>query len=242
MHPTLTVLLYSTIAAGMAGLGVLPLLAHDRVPGAWIGWAYALASGGMLGAAYLLSTVDSGSPPATAAGAAVGVLFILFTHLATGASLIDLHRPGHYEPGDGYRIALTDTLHSASEGIGIGVAMAVDLRFGIFVALVMGAHNIPEATVLGAVVRDRPARLRTVTGLALAVNITQVLLAVTTFAVLGAAPAALVWLQGFAVGALLTLVFVEMLPDAYRGAGATGIALVASVALSLVVLLGGAIR
>jgi hypothetical protein len=76
----------------------------------------------------------------------------------------------------------------------------------------------------------------------LAVNIAQVLLAVATFAVLGAAPAALVWLQGYAVGALLTLVLVELLPDAYGGAGATSIALVASVALSLVVLFGGAIR
>ena len=242
MHPTLTVLLYSTLAAGMAGLGVLPLLRRERVPGAWIGWAYALASGGMLGAAYLLSAVDSGSPLAMATGASLGVLFILFTHRATKASLVDRHRPDRYEPGDGYRSALIDTLHSASEGVAIGVAMALDLRFGIFLAMVIGVHNIPEATVLGAIVRDRPTRLGTVTGLVLAVNVAQVLLAVATFAVLGAAPAALVWLQGYAVGALLTLVLVELLPDAYRGAGATSIALVASVALSLVVLFGGAIR
>jgi zinc transporter ZupT len=67
----------------------------------------------------------------------------------------------------------------------------------------------------------------------------QVLLAITTYAVIDAAPAALPWALGFAVGALVNLVMIELLPESYRESGPTGIALVASVAMSMVVLVKG---
>ena len=73
--------------------------------------------------------------------------------------------------------------------------------------------------------------------LAIATNLNQVLLAVLTFAVVGALPALLPWALGFAVGALVYLVLVELLPESYRQAGHTSIALVTSLTMGVLVLL-----
>ena len=54
--PVSTVLLCSSVAAATAALGVLPFAFPKKVRLGWIGGAYALASGLMLGAAYLLMT------------------------------------------------------------------------------------------------------------------------------------------------------------------------------------------
>jgi len=64
-------------------------------------------------------------------------------------------------------------------------------------------------------------------------------MAVATFAVVAAAPAVLPWALGFAVGALIYLVMVELLPESYRQAGATTIGLVTVLAMGVVVLVGG---
>jgi len=70
-------------------------------------------------------------------------------------------------------------------------------------------------------------------------NLGQPVLAVGTWLVIAVVPWSLPWVLGLAVGALLTLVMTELLPASYREAGATSIALVASVALGLVVLFSG---
>jgi zinc transporter ZupT len=62
---------------------------------------------------------------------------------------------------------------------------------------------------------------------------------VATFAVVAAAPATLSWVLGLATGMLANLVLVELLPESYRQAGHTSIAVVASAALAVVALLTG---
>jgi len=71
----------------------------------------------------------------------------------------------------------------------------------------------------------------------MAANINQPMLAVVTFAVVGALPALLPWVLGFAVGALIYLVLVELLPESYHQAGKTSIGVVTFVALAVVILL-----
>lgn len=240
MDPTLTVLTFSALAAAGGGLGAIPLIGRDEVPATWIGWASALASGLMLGAAYVLSTAEtSGSPLAAAAGAVLGIGFIYATHAAAGTAELDLNRLSDPDPTYGYRILLVGSLHAASEGVAIGVAMALDIPFGIFMALAIAVHNMPEGLILAAVLKSRGVRQREAVGLAVVTNVGQVLLAVVTFAVVSAAPAMLPWTVGFAVGGLVYLVLLELLPESYRTVGATSIALLALVATGVVVLLQG---
>jgi zinc transporter ZupT len=148
-------------------------------------------------------------------------------------------RPARDDPATPARAVALSALHSACEGVAIGVAMAVDLPFGIFLALAIAVHNVPEATVLCALLAGRGRRLPAAAALAVAADAAQVVLAVAAFALVTAAPAALPWVRGFAVGALVNLVLTEMLPESYREAGHTSIAVVASVAMGIVVLLEG---
>jgi ZIP family zinc transporter len=60
---------------------------------------------------------------------------------------------------------------------------------------------------------------------------------VVTYALIAAAPSLLPWAVGFAVGALVYLVMAELLPEAYRQAGRTSIALATILAMAIVVLL-----
>lgn len=240
MNPTLVVLLYSSLSAGTAVLGVGPFLFNRTLPVERIGWANALAAGMMLGAAYVLLVAGlspSHSVVPIAAGTVLGIGFVWWTHAAAGTEELSLNRLDDPGPTYGYQVLLANSLHSASEGIAIGTAMALSLPFGIFVALAIAAHNVPEATVLCAILTGRRVSVANAAGLAVASNVGQILLAIVTFAIVDAAPAVLPWALGFAVGALIQLVMVELLPESYRQAGHRTIALVAIVAMGFVVLL-----
>lgn len=239
MDPALTVLLWATFAAFASVPGGLVRWSSGEPGGRWIGWAHALAAGGMLGAAFALTAVRGIPPGAAAVGGALGVGFIVATHSLTGVGRVDLSRANTTHAGSGYRLLLIHMLHASSEGIAIGVAMAVDLSLGVFMALAIAVHNMPEAAVLAAVTSRLGFGRRGTVGLAVLSNAGQPLLALATWVVVAAFPPALPWALGFAVGALLNLVLTELLPASYREAGSTSIALVASVALGLVVLLSG---
>ena len=75
--------------------------------------------------------------------------------------------------------------------------------------------------------------------LAVATKLNQVLLGVLTFTVIELYPVLLPWAVGFAVGALVFLVLVELLPESYHQAGLTSIALVTLGAMGIVVALSG---
>lgn len=238
--PVLTVLGYATIAAGFASFGVIPLVGRQQASSILLGLANSLAAGLMLGAAYALMVIDpDGLAPATALAALLGIAYVMLTHWAIGSAELDLNRLDEDDPTYGYKVLLVNTLHGAAEGVAIGVAMVVNIPFGTFVALSIGVHNIPEGTVLSAILASRGARIRDAAALAIAANIGQVLLAVATFAVVSAAPLVLPWAAGFAIGSLIYLVLAELLPEGYREVGHTSVALVAIVAMGMVVVLTG---
>lgn len=233
--------MYSSLAALAAVAGVLPQGLRGMPSLNTIGWANALAAGLMMGVAYTLLTAGLGDALIQGGlGGLLGIGFVRATHAVTHTGELDLTRIDEAGPAYGYKVLLADTLHAAHEGIAIGAAMAISLPLGISMAVALGVHNVPEAMVLGRVLTRQGAGVLQASGLAAATNINQVLLAVVTFAVAAAAPVILPWVTGFAVGALLYLLLVELLPESYRQAGHTSIALVTLVAMGMVVLLSGA--
>ena len=240
--PILSVLVYSSLAAAVSMAGALPLWTRrGGIPTRWMGWANALAGGMMIGAAYVLSAREE-EVLGMGAGALLGILFIHWTHAVAGTDELDLNQLGREEPTYGYQVVLAGTFHAAWEGVAIGAAAAVDLSLGVFMALAMALHNVPEGAVLSAVLAGQGLRRRTALGLVVAVNTPQILFAVAVLAVVSAAPVARPWAVGFAVGALLDLTLVELLPHSYRQAGKTSIALVAAVAMGIVALVEGILR
>lgn len=237
MDPILLILIASSGAALASAAGVLPLFARPEVPRAWIGWSDALAAGMMLGLSYLLSTAGLDGVPG-GLGAFLGILFIFVTQGAIDSSP-EPSVDGASTARSAHQIFLQGLLHSASEGVAIAAAWAADTRFGVFMALAVAVHNIPEGTLLAAAHRQRGVSLLRAMTIVISANVTQILLAVATYAVIVAAPAAMPWAAGFAAGALVHLVMAELLPDSYRYAGATSIAMVTAIAMGIVVLGGG---
>ncbi len=241
MEPVLVVLLWSGVAALTSMFGVVPLFGRPRVPVTWLGWSNAAAAGTMMAAAFLLAEAGIGGDPwVFGAGAAFGIVFVWWTHHLSGTEDLDLNDLEATDPSYGYEVLLSSNLHSGVEGVAIGAAMAYDLTFGIAVAAAMALHNIPEATLLTAVFRARGLAPGRSLLLAVVSNVSQVTMAVSTFAVLRALPGGgLAFTLAFASGGLLYLLMVDLLPESYEQAGSTSIALVTIVAMGLVALMQG---
>ena len=222
VEPVLTVLIFSALAAAFSAAGVLPFSFRADLPLRWIGWAYALASGLMLGAGYLLMVeglVGRGWP--VILGGGLGVAYTWWTHRYSGTGELETRPASEVSFEYGYKVILLYAMHSASEGVAIGVAMAVNLRLGVFMAVALALHNAAEATALTEVLRggDAPRRgggaLRGGAG-------AQTLLALVSFSVIPAVPWLLPWALGFAAGTLLYLVMTELLPASYERGGTPG--------------------
>jgi ZIP family zinc transporter len=238
MDGTITTLLYASVAAAVAALGPLPWVFRREPSVALLGFANALAAGMMLGAAYILTAEGLGGDAlAGAAGALLGVLFVWGSHAFAGTSELRLNLTDEMSPDYGYKVLVVNGLHSASEGVAIGVAMSINLRLGIFLALAFAVHNIAEATALCAVLIPRGVSRKRAAALGVMTNVSQILLAVVCYTVLVAQPGILAPMLGFAVGAMIYLTVVELLPEAYLEAHQTAIAVTASVAMSVVALL-----
>lgn len=214
--PILLTLALGSVAALVASLGALPFLLAAGPPRMTVGAAYALPSGVMIGAAYLLGTEGlHREVPASALGALVGIAFIYWTQGFADSA----QKKTAGDAAAGYRQLLQGSLHSASEGVAIGVAMAVSLPFGTFMALVLAVHNVGEALGLTEFLRGRGMDLGECAGLAVATKLGQPLLAVSTLAILTSAPQLLPWALGLAAGSLFSLVLGELVPAAYRYTG-----------------------
>jgi ZIP family zinc transporter len=240
VHPTLTVLGFSALAAAAASLGVMPLLFRERPPMAWLGWSNALAAGLMLGAAYLLLSSGRGlGALPLSAGAALGIGLVYLTHAALGTADLELNRLGDAEQDYARKVILVHTLHALPEGVAIGVAMSLSAELGVFMALAIAAHNVPEGTLLAAILTSRGTSRARAAAAAVMTNLGQILLAVGTYVMLLASPGGVSWMLGFAAAALVYLVLAELLPECYRQAGHTSVAVVTILAMGMVALLGG---
>ncbi len=236
--PVLIVLLYGALAAGASALGTLPFAFGDG-PRAWmVGAAYALASGFMLGAGYLLMSEGLEAEAIFAVlGAGLGVVYTLWTQAYPGTDRLDIGPEQEIGRDAGYKAILQSTLHAAAEGIAIGVAMVVNISLGIFMALALAVHNVGEAMALTAVLRQRGMTVGESAGLCVITNVTQPLFAIVAFALSPALghflPAAL----GFSAGSLVFLVLTELAPASYERASPTLVATLMSIAAAAVVFL-----
>lgn len=197
----------------------------------------------MIGVAYTL-LIDglSGALVSGGVGALLGIGFVRASHALAGTGELDTDDLEHSGPSGGYKAILVEALHAADEGVAIGVAMAVSLPVGIAMAVTLAVHNIPEAMVLTTVLTLGGAGVARAAAVSVAVNVNQVLLAVVTFGVIETFSGILPLIAGFAVGALIYRTLVELLPESYKQAGETSIALITLMAMGVVVLLGGVAR
>jgi zinc transporter ZupT len=240
-----TVFIAALITALATGLGALPLLSPRLGGKNALGLANAAASGVMLGASVslVLESMDR-STGRTVLGLLAGVMFILVLSHALHAPHEELAL-GSLRGEDAVKallIVAVMTIHSVAEGVGVGAAFGGGETLGILIAIAIAVHNIPEGLAISLVLVPRGTSVRAAAGWSVFSSLPQPLLAVPAFlfvtAFEGLLPAAL----GFAAGAMVWMVFRELLPEALsqasrRAVAGTGLASFVAMLVFQIVLL-----
>lgn len=231
------VLALGSLAALTASLGPALLRVSKRPLLHTIGVADALAAGMMLGIGYTLMTLGIRRAPIGATlGAGLGVAVMYWTHVRLGIGIgVSEAAP----VADERRAFVGAFVHASSEGVALGAAAAVGHTVAIVVAAMLALHNISESIVLTSQLPARSGARAPI--LAVASNVPQIVLGLVAFALAGWWPALLGPLLGASFGALIYLCFAELIPDSYRGAGRSSIAVVVTVAAGVVALVSGSV-
>ena len=234
----------AALATALAtGLGALPLLLGRRIENL-LGLGTAVAAGFMGGASVGLALEGLGiSLGRTALGAALGAAFIVTTRRV-------LEHRRHVEFGalrgadavGALMIVGVMTLHSFTEGIGVGVSFGDGAELGVLISIAIAIHNIPEGLAISLVLVPRGIAVGRAAAWSVFSSLPQPLMAVPAFLLVEWFEPLLPVGLGFAGGAMIWMVAAQLLPDALRTtqplpvAGVTLAAAAAMISLQLLLL------
>ncbi|MBI2880005.1 MAG: ZIP family metal transporter [Candidatus Tectomicrobia bacterium] len=238
LSTVLLVFFYGLITALATGLGAVPFAFLRAISARTVSHANSIASGLMLGASFGLIIEGSGRGAwQTLAGAGAGVFFILL-----GERFLHHHHDvgfGSFR-GQGARQVLlvlaTMTVHSFSEGVAVGVAFGGGEKLAALITIAIAVHNVPEGLAISAVMRPKGTSVLACAGWSVFSSLPQPLMAVPAFVFVELFRPFLPYGLGFAAGAMVFMVFLELLPEAYQQASKSSVGLLVSLTLGAMIL------
>jgi ZIP family zinc transporter len=218
-------------AALACGLGALPLAWPGLKLEERVGLGYAFAGGLMFSASVynLLMpafTFGSDGPPT------LGAVLKTLLGMAAGAAMLWKFEksltPEHLRSGllrhTGGRmealVFLGMTFHSIPEGVAVGVGygseeyVGHDSGFGRYIAIAIGIHNIPEGLAVALPMRLKGASIAKCFFFAFLTSLPQPIAAVPSGLLVWLFEPLLLPFLGFAAGAMMYLVLMELVPEA----------------------------
>jgi zinc transporter ZupT len=233
------VVLAASLGTALAtGLGAVPFL-FTRGSRAWLGLGDALAAG-MMAAATALLLYEGGREDIalTAAGALLGAGFMVGTRrlLAHRKSLTfaTLHGADALKAT---AIVGAMTVHSFTEGVGVGVSFRGGATLGLLIAIAIAIHNIPEGLAVSLVMVPRGTGVARAAGWSIVTSLPQPLIAVPAFLFVDEFRSLLPLGLGFAGGAMLWIVATQLLPDALHERSVRSVAVVTAAAAAAMLVL-----
>ena len=218
---TVQVFLFALLTAVATGIGALPFVFLKSLTRRWLGASNAVAAGLMLAASFglLYEGVDYGLGR-TLAGSLTGLVFIVLVrkllqrdeHPAVFAQMNDL------DARKALLIVGVMTMHSFTEGVGVGVSFGGGLALGLFITLAIAVHNIPEGLAISLVLVPRGVGWLRAALWSVFSSLPQPLMAVPAFVFVETFRPLLPFGLGFAAGAMIWMVFSELIPDALEEA------------------------
>jgi zinc transporter, ZIP family len=218
---TAEVFLFALLTAIATGLGALPFVFVKDLSRRWLGACNAVAAGLMLAASFglLYEGVDYGLGRALA-GALTGLVFIVAVrkllqrdeHPAVFAQMSEL------DARKALLIVGVMTMHSFTEGVGVGVSFGGGVELGLFITLAIAVHNIPEGLAISLVLVPRGVSWSRAAFWSVFSSLPQPLMAVPAFVFVETFRPLLPYGLGFAAGAMIWMVFSELIPDALQEA------------------------
>jgi zinc transporter ZupT len=240
MSDVVLVFLYALATALATGLGALPFLFVKEVSDRVVGLSNAVAAGLMLGASFgLVSEGTVHGRLGTLGGALVGVVFILVTQRLL-AGYDEEKMVFEAARGEGARrmllMLVVMTVHSFSEGVAVGVSFGGGMTLATLITVAIAVHNIPEGVAISAVMRPQGVSVARCAGWSVVSSLPQPLMAVPAFLFVEAVRPALPWGLGFAAGAMVFMVLVELLPEAFHEGGRREVATLTTLTVIAMVL------
>jgi len=229
-------LVAGVLASIACGLGALPLAIRGLNLERRVGLGYAFAAGLMFSASVynlLLPAFTLGADDAskitpvllTLGGMALGAGFLWWIERSLTPERLESGALGALGGRTGALVFLAMTFHSIPEGVAVGVGygsethLAQGQAFGDYIAVAIGIHNIPEGLAVALPMRLRGVPVWKGALLATVTSLPQPIAAVPS--------SLLVWLfeplmlpfLGFAAGAMMYLVLMELIPEALEKHG-----------------------
>ena len=208
------------LTAFATGLGALPFLFIRSLKPFWISIANASAGGLMFAATH--SLVAEGvalSPERTVLGMVMGLAgIILGKRLVDGIEGEQLASIGKLDAKKAMLLIAVMTAHSFAEGIGVGVSFGGSGELATFITAAIAVHNIPEGLAISLVMVPRGVPVWQAALWSVFTSLPQPIMAVPSFLAVQAFAPFLPIGFGIAAGAMIWMVFSELIPDANKNA------------------------
>lgn len=219
---------YGWITAVSTGLGAIPFVFVTKPDKYYIGLSNAMAGGMMIAASYSLVYEGSifkeaegllGFPSIFGVffGFTSGILFILITKkILDYFGSPDLTEIDIADANKMFLIILVMTLHSLTEGIGIGVSFggSSGMRLGQFISFSLAVHNVPEGLAVAVVLTSRKTSSLRAALWAIFTSLPQPFMAIPAFIFIERFIPLLPAGLGFASGAMFYVAVIELLSEA----------------------------
>jgi zinc transporter ZupT len=237
-HPATDVFIYALITAVATGLGALPFFLIKDLTRNWLGISNAIASGLMLAASFgLIYEGLNHDLWFTFYGILIGLAFIILSQ-----KIIDKYDDNFsikkINRVDSSKILLIVgimTLHSFTEGISVGVSFSGGLDLGLFITTAIAIHNIPEGLAISLVMIPRGSSPAKAAWWSIFSSLPQPLMAVPAFLFVEIFRQYLPMGLGFAGGAMIWMVFAELIPDALEESSTSTVATTITISVALMI-------
>lgn len=237
--PEANVFYYAMVTAIATGVGAIPFFFFKNLSHKWLGISNAVASGLMLAASFgLIFQGLSYNLWFTVIGILIGLIFIFVSHRFID-KFDDNFALKNIDKADSSKILLIVaimTLHSFTEGVSVGVSFSGSLHLGIYITTAIAIHNIPEGLAISLVLIPRGTSTWKAMWWSIFSSLPQPIMAVPAFLFVELFKQYLPMGLGFAGGAMIWMVFAELLPDALEDSEASVVATTVTISTTLMIL------
>lgn len=238
-HPASDVLLYALVTAIATGFGAIPFFFFKDLTRNWLGISNAIASGLMLAASFgLIYEGLDYNLWYTFYGIIIGLIFIIGSKklISRYDERFSMENISKVDSTKMLLIVAIMTVHSFTEGVSVGVSFSGGLDLGLFITTAIAVHNIPEGLAISLVLIPRGTSPLTAAGWSIFSSLPQPLMAVPAFLFVEIFRQYLPMGLGFAGGAMIWMVFAELIPDALEESKTATVATTITISIALMVI------
>ena len=215
--PITKVFLYALLTAVATGLGAVPFFFIKNISPSLLGRSNAAAAGLMLAASFsLIREGYNSSEWMTIGGMLAGLILVAVSQKwmesrGDDADVKDLISGSRKQMLMFLGIM---TVHSFAEGISVGVSFASTMEFGVFIAIAIAVHNIPEGLAISLVMVPQGTSPLKAVWWSIFSSLPQPLMAIPAFLFVETFKQYLPLGLGLAAGAMIWMVFADLVPEA----------------------------